>query len=242
MSTRAQHMGADNSWTQPQYSFKQPLQLEEQLPYFLESSSDAQSFPQQHHASQRPYNRPMPSSSFTSYASSNPYSTSSNHGFVQQGRTSSFNPVTTSINHNLDTPTPTLLAVPRSALVPATYNQSNGLEANQANYQFGAGLDSNHHAAGGSPNPNTIVTGPSTSTSHSFLPAGPMQFSQPQLPPRRTSELQAHYFSNPHSGMSQGSSSNAKRHKTDDEYQDNQLESPDSPQEPDVTRPKQSVD
>ncbi|KIK96922.1 hypothetical protein PAXRUDRAFT_32093 [Paxillus rubicundulus Ve08.2h10] len=67
-----------------------------------------------------------------------------------------------------------------------------------------------------------------------------MQFSQPQPPPHRQSELQAHYFSNQHSGISQGSSPNAKRHKMNDESQDNQPDSPDSPQEPDAARPKHS--
>ncbi|KAF9236712.1 hypothetical protein BU15DRAFT_63760 [Melanogaster broomeanus] len=33
MSTQAQHSGVNNSWNQPQYSFKHPLQLEQELPY-----------------------------------------------------------------------------------------------------------------------------------------------------------------------------------------------------------------
>ncbi|KAF9223844.1 hypothetical protein BS17DRAFT_121764 [Gyrodon lividus] len=219
MSTQAQHMG---SWNQPQYSFKQPLQLEEQLPY-LESPSGAQRFPQQQQASQEPYNRPVPPGRFNSYTSSSPYSTSSNPGFIQQG----------------SMPTPTFNSL--SIDVTPTYNQSslNNPEANQANYQagqFGASLGTNRHAPGGSPSPNTTVSAPSTS--HPFLAAGPMQFSYPQPPPRRQSELQTHYFSTQKAGMPQGPSSNAKRYKVTDMYEDNQAEPPDAPQEADVARPK----
>lgn len=240
MSTQAQHMGGQNMWDQPQYTFKQPLQLEE-LPYPLDATPSTKRFPQQRQFSPPSLNVPVTPSRYGSYPSAVPFGTSS--GFVRQPpmQSSSFNPLDVDVNVPLDTSSSSLGASPHSAHISPVYNHSslNALEPNQANRQagqFGANLEANH-APEGSPNPNSVTN---HSISHSYLPTGPMQFATPLPLPPRQSELQSHYFSAPYMRLQQDSLPSTKRPKPSDEYDDSQGDQLDA-QEQEAARPKPFV-
>ena len=221
MSTQAQHMGGQNMWDQPQFTFKLPLQLEEH-PYPFETTSSAKRFPQQ-----RSLNVPASSGRYSPYPSTVPFGTSS--GFVRRPsmRTSSFDPLGADVNLALDTSSSSFGVSSHSARVSPVYNQPNvnALEPNPAPES--------------SPNPNPAAT--IHSTSHSYLPAGPMQFSTPLPLPPRQSELQAHYFNAPYPRTQQESLPNLKRAKSSEDHDDSQGEQLDA-QEQEATRPKPSVD
>ncbi|KIJ67097.1 hypothetical protein HYDPIDRAFT_109103 [Hydnomerulius pinastri MD-312] len=221
MSTQAQHMGAHGSWSQPHYSLEQPLQLEEQFPYNLETPGSIQQFGQQRPPSQRPFNGSMPSGRYNSYGSNN-FGAPSGPRFVQQEpvQPPSFNTLRTDVGPALDTSPSAFVTSPLPAHASPVYSQSSiaSPDANQVNYQFGSGLNVVNRTPGGSPNPNTTMAG--GSTSHSFLPTGPMQFSYPQPRPHLQSELQEQYLSMHHSGVSRGSSQNTKRPKLNEEFDD----------------------
>ncbi|KAH0832961.1 hypothetical protein J3R83DRAFT_11937 [Lanmaoa asiatica] len=229
MSTQAQHMGGQNLWDHPQYAFKQPLQLEEQLPYPLEPTSNARRFPHQRQISPSSLNVPVTPSGYGPYSSAVPFGTSS--GLVRHPpmRTSPFNPLDADVNLALDTSSSSFATSSHIARVSPVYNQPN-LNASQ----FGASLEPDHTPEG-SPNPNTAVT--SHSTSHSYLPAGPMQFATPLPLPSRQSEFQTHYFNAPNLRMQQDSHPNQKRSKPSDDHDDSQSEQPDA-QEQEAARPK----
>jgi hypothetical protein len=226
MSTQAQHMGGQNMWDQPQFTFKLPLQLEEH-PYPFETTSSAKRFPQQRQISPSSLNVPTSAGRYSPYPSAVPFGSSS--GFVRQPsmRTSSFNALGADVSLALDTSSSSFGASSHSARVSPVYNQPNvnSLEPNPAPEV--------------SPNPNSAVT--NHSTSHSYLPVGPMQFSTPLPLPPRQSELQAHYFNAPYSRTQQESLPNLKRPKPSDDHDDSQGEQLDA-QEQEAGRPKASVD
>lgn len=240
MSTQAQYLGGQNLWDQPQFASRPTLQLEEHS-YSLEAS--VRLLPHQRQTSPSSLNVPAPPSRYGSYPLAAPYGTSS--GFVRQSpmRTPSFNPHEVDVNLALDTSSSSFSASSHSAHASPGYNQSNlnPLELNQANYQagqFGAGLESSHTPEG-SPTSNPAVT--NHSTSHSYLPAGPMQFPTALPLPPRQSELQAHYFNATCMRPQPDPLPSSKRPKTGDDYDDSQGERYDA-QEQEAAKPKPSVD
>ena len=218
-------MGGQDMWDQPQFSFKLPLQLEEH-PHPFETPSSAKRFPQQRHILPSSLNVPVSAGRYSPYPPAVPFATSSRMKQPSM-RTSSFNPLGADVNLALDTSSSSFGASSHSARISPVYNQPSGnaLEPNRAPED--------------SPNLNSAVT--NHSTSHSYLPAGPMQFSTPLPLPPRQSELQAHYFNAPYPHTQQESLPNLKRPKPSDDHDDSQGEQLDA-QEQEATRPKPSVD
>jgi len=213
-------------WDQPQFDFKLPLQLEEH-PYSLETTSSTKPFPQQRRVSPSSLHVPSSAGRYSPYPSAGPFGASS--GFVRQPsmRTPSFGPLDADVNLALDTSSSSFGSSPHTAHVSPVFNQPN-LNALEP-----------HQTPEVSPVLNSAVT--NHSTSHLYLPAGPMQFSTPLPLPTRPSELQAHYFNAPYLRTQQDLLPNPKRLKPSDDHDDSQGEQLD-PQEQEGTRPKPSVD
>lgn len=230
MSTQAQRMGSQTVWDQPQYTFKQPLQLEE----LLEATPGAKRYPQQRQFSPPSLNVSITPSRPGPFPPAVPFGT----GFVRQPqmRSSSFNPLDVDVNFALDTSPSSFGGSPHSAHLPSIYNQPslNALDPNQSNYQFGPNLEV-IHTPEASPNPNSAMT--NQQLSQSYLPTGPMQFATPLPLPSRQSELQSHYFNVPYMRPQQDSFQSAKRAKPSDDYEDTQGDQLDA-QEQEAARPK----
>lgn len=113
----------------------------------------------------------------------------------------------------------------------------NALEPTQASYHANPfpGLDA-MHTPENSPNPGLAVA--NHSTSHPYLPTGPMQFSPPLPLPPRPSEIQSRYFA-PYPPRAVQES--LKRVRPGDDNDDSQADQADL-QEQEAGRPKQSVD
>ena len=187
----------DGLWPHPHYAGDESLQLEEQCSYLLQPPTQSRT---------RPYNPSLPqSASFSSFAQ-NQFGTSSTASFSQQ-ELPSFNQLAPDPNRSQwDASSPAFGSspIPPQSSPPFTQNTST------PDYQtpFAAGFNL------------TPLTNGSPSA---YIPPGPMQFSLPQPPPRRQSEVQAQYFN------ALSSSLGAKRPRVDDD--DDQ--DPESPQEPD---------
>ncbi|KAG8213378.1 hypothetical protein J3R82DRAFT_11872 [Butyriboletus roseoflavus] len=227
MSTQAQHMGGQDSWD-PQFVFKQPLQLEEQIPYPLEPTSSAKRSPHQPQISPSSLNAPLTPSIYGSYPSVVPFETSP--PFIRQPsmRTSSFN--TLGADHNLavDTSSSSFGA---SSHVSPVYNQ-----AKYQASQFGPGLEPNHTPEASS-TPRAVVT--NHPTSHSYYSPDPMQFSVALPLPPRSSELQARYYNATYMHQQSDSLQTPKRPRPGDTHDDGQGDQHDA-QEQEAARPNRA--
>ena len=135
-------------------------------------------------------------------------------------QTSSFDSLNGDLRLTLDTSPSSFGTSSHPSRVSPVYNQPR--------------LNALEHASE-SPNPNPAVTNHTTSLS--YLPAGPMQFSAPLPLPSRQSELQAEYFNTAHVRTQQDPLPTPKRPKPSDFYDDGQGEQPDA-QEQEAPKPK----
>ena len=243
MSTRAQHMAGQNPWDHPQFVLKHPIQLEEHIPYPLEPTSSSERSPHHHQFPPSSLNTPVAPSRYGPYASAVPFEPSAPLISQSSMRTSSFNSLDPNHHLALDTSSSSFGASSHSARISPVYNQPslNALEPNQTKYQanqFAPGLEPNHSPEV-SPTPRPIVS--NHPSSHSYAPAGPIQFPGALPLPSRQSELQSRYFNTLYMTPQSDSLKTQKRPRPNDVYDDTQGDQHDA-QEQEAARPNRSVE